>query len=108
MLKQRGKQLLALDSQMCQQEEDHHLLDQSVNIHQDQAANSQQTQATNLQEKTEHMKKKIKIAELIAETEFMEKKQTLEQQAQRFKIATEVAKLETHVKLEGNTREFIG
>ena len=108
MLKQREKQLLVLDCQMCLQEEDHHLLDQLVNIHQDQAANNQQTRATNLQEKTEHLKKKIKIAELIAETEFMEKKQTLEQQAQRFKIATEMAKLETHDKLKGNTREFSG
>ena len=48
MLRQRGKQ----------QEEEHRLLDQSANIHQDKAANNQQTQATYLQEKTEHLKKK--------------------------------------------------
>ena len=52
------KAAAALDSQMCLQEEEHHLLDQLANIHQDQAANNQQTQATNLQEKTEHLKKK--------------------------------------------------
>ena len=55
---QRGKQLSALDSKMCLQEEEHHLLDQSANIHQDQAANNQQTQATNLQEKTQYLKKR--------------------------------------------------
>ena len=54
-MKQRGKKLSALDSQ---QEEEHHLLDKSANIHQNQAANNQQTQAANLQEKTEYLKKK--------------------------------------------------
>ena len=57
-MKQSGKQLSALDSRTCQQEEEHYLLDQSANIHQDQAAHNQQTQATNLQEKTECLKKK--------------------------------------------------
>ena len=52
------KATVSLDSQTYLQEEEHHLLDQSANIHQDQAANNQQTQATNLQEKTEHLKKK--------------------------------------------------
>ena len=55
MLRQRGKDLSALDSQMCLQEKEHHLLDQLANIHQDQAANNQKTKATNLQEKTEHL-----------------------------------------------------
>ena len=58
MLTQRGKQMSALDSQMCLQEEEHHLLDQSANIHQHQAVNNQQTQATYLQEKTQYLKKK--------------------------------------------------
>ena len=58
MLRQRGKHLSALDSQTCLQQEEDHLLDQSANIHQDQAKNNQQTQATNLQAKTEHLKKK--------------------------------------------------
>ena len=46
------------------------------------------------------------MAELIAEAEFMDKRQTLEQQAQRLKIASEVAKLKARVKLIENTREF--
>ena len=49
---------------------------------------------------------KIKITELIAEAEFMEKRQTLEQQAQRLKIASEVAKSKARMKLLENTREF--
>ena len=44
----------------------------------------------------------------MAEGEFMEKRQTLEQQAQRLKIATEVAKLKARVKLLENTREVNG
>ena len=51
------KQLSALDFQMCLQEEKYRQLDQSTNIHQDQAANNQQTQVTNLQEKTEDLKR---------------------------------------------------
>ena len=43
---------------------------------------------------------------MIAEAEFMEKRQTLEQQAQRLKIASEVAKLKARMKLLENTREF--
>ena len=61
MLKQIGKQLSALDSQMCLPEERHQLLDQSANIHQDQAANNQQTQDRALEEN-------IKMVESIAET----------------------------------------
>ena len=38
------------------------------------------------------LEEKIKMAELIAEEEFMEKRQTLEHQAQRLKIASEAAK----------------
>ena len=48
------------------------------------------------------------MAELTAEAEFMEKIQTLEQQAQRLKIATEVAELKARVKLLENTREVNG
>ena len=58
MLRQRGKRLSALDSQTYLQEEEHHLLDQSANIHQDQAANDQQTEAANLQGKTGKLKEK--------------------------------------------------
>ena len=54
------------------------------------------------------LEEKIKMAELIAEAEFMEKRQTLEQQAQRLKIATEVAKSKARVKLLENTREVNG
>ena len=46
------------------------------------------------------------MAELIGQAEFMDKRQTLEQQAQRLKIASEVAKLKARVKLLENTREF--
>ena len=46
------------------------------------------------------------MAELIGQTEFMDKRQTLEQQAQRLKIASEVAKLKARVKLLENTRKF--
>ena len=49
---------------------------------------------------------KIKTAELIAEAEFMEKRQTLEQQEQRLKIASDVAQLKAQVKLLENTREL--
>ena len=52
-------------------------------------------QATNLKEKTE----------LMAEAEFMEKRQTLEQQAQKLKIATKVSKSKAYVKLPENTRK---
>ena len=52
------------------------------------------------------LEEKIKIVELIAEAEFMEKRQTLEQQIQRLKIASEVAKSKAHMKLLENTREF--
>ena len=45
------------------------------------------------------------MAELIAEAEFMQKRQTLEQQTQRFRIATEVAKSKAHVKLLENIRK---
>ena len=48
------------------------------------------------------------MAELIAEAEFMGKRQTLEQQTQRLKIATEVAKSKAGVKLLENTREING
>ena len=48
------------------------------------------------------------MAELIAEAEFMGKRQTLEQQAQRLKIATEVSKWKARVKLLENTREVNG
>ena len=48
------------------------------------------------------------MAELIAEAEFMGKRQTLEQQTQRLKIATEVAKSKARVKLLENTREING
>ena len=37
----------------------------------------------------------IMMAELIAKAEFMDKRQTLEQQAQRLRIAAEIAKLKT-------------
>ena len=46
------------------------------------------------------------MAELIAEAQFMEKRQTLEQQAQRLKIASEAAKSKALVKILENTREF--
>ena len=52
------------------------------------------------------LEEKIKIAELIAEVQFMEKRQTLEQPAQRLKIASEVAKSKARMKLLENTREF--
>ena len=44
--------------------------------------------------------------ELIADAEFMEKRQTVEQQAQRLKIPSEVAKLMVRVKLLENGIEF--
>ena len=44
--------------------------------------------------------------QLIAGAEFMEKRQTVEQQAQRLKILSEVAKLMACVKLLENTTEF--
>ena len=50
----------------------------------------------------------IKIAELITEAEFIEKRQTLEQQAQRSKIATEVDKSKARFKLLENKREVNG
>ena len=43
---------------------------------------------------------------MIADAEFMEKRQTLEQQAQILKIASEAAKSKARVKLVENTREF--
>ena len=105
MLKQRGKQLSALDSQLCLQEEERHLLDQSANIHQDK-------QSTNPSHKSSRedraLQEKMKIAGLIVEAEFMEKRQTLEQQAQRLKIATEVAKSKARIKLLENKRKFNG
>ena len=52
------------------------------------------------------MKKKIKMAELIANVEFMEKRKTLEQQVQRLEITREVSKSKARVKLLENTREF--
>ena len=48
------------------------------------------------------------MAELIAEAEFMEKKQTLEQQAQRLKNATKVAKSKACAELLENAKEFNG
>ena len=43
---------------------------------------------------------------MIADAEFMEKRQTLEQQAQILKIASEAAKSKARAKLVENTREF--
>ena len=43
---------------------------------------------------------------MIADAEFMEKRQTLEQQAQILKIASEAAKSKARVKLVENTREL--
>ena len=68
---------------MCLQEVEHHLLDQSANIHQDQSANNHQTSRED-----RALVEKIKMAELIAEAEFMQKRQTLKQEAQRLKITT--------------------
>ena len=48
------------------------------------------------------------MTKLMAEGEFIEKRQTVEQQAQRLKIATEVSKLKARVKLLENTREVNG
>ena len=49
----------------------------------------------------------IKMAELIAKAEFMDKRQTLEQQAQRLRIAAEIAKPKTPnpLKIRGNSME---
>ena len=74
------------------------------------SSGSSSKQSTNSSHKSSRedtvLEEKIKIAELIAEAEFMEKRQTLEQQAQRLKIASEVAKSKAHVKRLENTREF--
>ena len=43
---------------------------------------------------------------MIADAEFMEKRQALEQQAQILKIASEAAKSKARVKLVENTREL--
>lgn len=50
---------------------------------------------------------KIKMAELIAKAEFMDKRQTLEQQAQQLRIAAEVAKSKTPnlLKIRDNSME---
>ena len=73
---------------------------------------SSSKQSTNSSHKSSRedraLEEKIKMAEFIAEAEFMEKRQTLEQQAQRLKIATEVAKSKARVKLLENTREVNG
>ena len=74
------------------------------------SSRSSSKQSTNPSHKSSRedraLEEKIKIAELIAEAEFMEKRQTMEQQAQRMKIASEVAKSKACVKLLENTREF--
>ena len=74
------------------------------------SSRSSSKQSTNSSHKSSRedraLEEKINITELIAEAEFMEKKQTLEQQAQRLKIASEVAKSKARVKLLENTREF--
>ena len=46
------------------------------------------------------------MAELIANVEFVEKRKTFEQQAQRLEITTEVSKSKACVKILENTREF--
>ena len=46
------------------------------------------------------------MAELIGEAEFIEKRQTMEQQAERLKIASEAEKSKAPVKLLENTRKF--
>ena len=45
------------------------------------------------------------MVELIAEAEFMEKRQTLEQQPQRLKITSQATKSKAPVKILENTRE---
>ena len=74
------------------------------------SSRSSSKQSTNSSHKSSRenraLEEKIKIAELIAEAEFMEKRQTLEQQAQRLEIASEVAKSKACMKLLENTREF--
>ena len=74
------------------------------------SSRSSSKQSTNPSHKSSRedraLEEKIKIAELIAEAEFMEKRQTMEQQTQRMKIASEVAKSKACVKLLENTREF--
>ena len=52
------------------------------------------------------LEEKIKMAGLIAEAEFMEKTDTLEQKAERLKIASEAAKSKALVKILENTRQF--
>ena len=52
------------------------------------------------------LEEKIKMAELIGEAEFIEKRQTMEQQAERLKIASEAEKSKAPVKLLENTRKF--
>ena len=74
------------------------------------SSRSSSKQSTNSSHKSSRenraLEEKIKIAELIAEAEFMDKRQTLELQAQRLKIASEVAKSKARMKLLENTREF--
>ena len=74
------------------------------------SSRSSSKQSTNSSHKSSRkdraLEEKIKMAELIAEAEFMEKRQTLEQQAQRLKIASEAAKSKALVKILENTREF--
>ena len=68
------------------------------------SSRSRNKQSTNPSHKSSRkdraLKEKNKIAELIAEAKFIEKRQTLEQQAQRLKIATEVAKSKAHYTLQ--------
>ena len=106
MLRQRGKQLLALrlsDVSAGRRTS-------SVRSISKYSSRSSSKQSTNSSHKSPRenraLVEKIKITELIAEAEFMEKRQTLEQQAQRLKIASEVAKSKARMKLLENTREF--
>ena len=108
MLKQRRKQLVYLESQMCLQEEDHHLLDQPGNI-QSRSSSKQSTSSSNKSSREDKaLEERIKLAKLITEAEFLEKRQTLKQYAQRLKIDTEVAKSKARVKLLENMREVNG
>ena len=79
----------------------------SVSKYSSRSSSKQPTNSSHISSREDRaLEGKIKIVELIADAEFMQKRQTVEQQAQRLKIPSEVAKLMVRVKLLENGIEF--